>query len=126
MKYIIVLFVFFLSCKPAKNLSQEDGKVVIDETMGHNDSTIVKGNIYELSTGDKLKLSDIWLNNKRYECDTNGFFQININPGRYHVEARSFGYENYKYKLSIKKGTAVRLSFYLVPFKQKKNYKQIH
>lgn len=121
-----MIFGLFISCKPAKNISMEEGKVVITVTKENSDSTILGGNIYELSTGEKLKLSDIWINNKRYECDTNGFFQININPGTYHIEARSFGFENYKHKLSIKKGSIIMLSYYLVPFEQKKPYRQIH
>lgn len=128
MKYsyfiIISLFIFF--CWSPKCAAQDKGKVTIEKTIGNIDSTTIEGNIYELSTGDNLKLSDIWIDDKRYQCDTNGHFQLKINPGKYNIEARAFGFKNYKYKLTIKKSEILNLSFFLVPYKNEKPYKRIH
>lgn len=89
-------------------------------------NSVLEGKIMEATTGDELKLSDIWIDDKRILCDTNGVFHTEINPGKYKLEARSMGFKNYKYNLHIKKGEAVNLSFYLDPYSNDKGYKHPH
>jgi hypothetical protein len=122
--YIAVLST--ASCYTTKNSVQELGKVIIEKQSDLNSHIVLRGNIYELSTGDKLMLSDIWIGNKRYACDTNGHFQIKINSGKYIIEARAFGFKNYRHKLKIKKGDVFTLLYYLVPYKMEKPQKQMH
>jgi uncharacterized membrane protein len=120
------LIAIILSCQTLKSSAQNDGRVTSEKIKNNSDSSLIYGFISELTTGDKLKLSDIWIGNQRFECDTNGKFQIQIKPGNYKVEARSFGFKNLKHEIHIKRGESEKLMFYLIPYKDEKPYKRIH
>jgi uncharacterized membrane protein len=126
MKYIFFLtIIFILSCNTSKELINENGKLIIQK-LTSRDSSIISGNMFELQTGEKLKHSDIWVESKRFECDTSGYFKINLPSGKYEVEARSFGFNNFKHSIIIKKGEMINLQYYLVPFKSENHNKNIH
>ncbi|TAH14516.1 MAG: hypothetical protein EAZ12_00290 [Sphingobacteriia bacterium] len=127
MKCIIFLTIFLIvSCNYPKELMNENGKLVIQKHHTILDSSIITGNIFELQTGEKLKLCDIWVENRRYESDTTGYFKITLPSGKYEVEARSFGFNNFKHSIIIKKGEIVNLHYFLVPFKSQNQNNNIH
>lgn len=105
---ISFLFVF---C--ATNLPQDNGKAVVAQKTTGNSTTLIKGFIKELSTGDPLKLSDIWIADKRVVCDTTGAFSVEFVPGTHTLDARAFGFKNFKYKFQIRKGENIVVDFYL-------------
>ena len=128
MKHLSALTIvaLLLGCQSTNFAIHENGKVVMEQRKVGTDSTCIKGFIAELSTGEKLQIADIWLGNHRYDCDTNGRFNLQIKPGRYTIETRSFGFRNVKYRTSIRKGEQQSLQFFLVPYKSEKPSKQIH
>ena len=120
MRFILLI----LTISPLFGFSQQNkedkkGRIQVERLPIRNDSSQVKGSILDFFSNEKLKLCDFWINNKRYECDSSCNFSIFLNTGRYIIEARSFGYENLKYKFRIKKREQIRFDFYLVPFKNK-------
>ncbi|MBX9784845.1 MAG: tyrosyl-DNA phosphodiesterase 1 [Chitinophagaceae bacterium] len=127
MRFIIFLLVIsplFGASQPSKE--DKKGRIQVERLPFKNDSCLVTGAILDFLSNEKLKLCDFWINNKRYDCDSSCNFLIFLNPGRYIIEARSFGYENLKYKFRIKKNEQIRFRFYLFPFKSKKLQKNIH
>ncbi|WP_130855560.1 hypothetical protein [Olivibacter jilunii] len=132
MKYIQLtlvsaIFILASSCKQAKMIDNgNSARVTVNREMTESESSTVQGTILEASTGDRLKISDIWIGDRRVPCDSNGYFHAELQPGKYKLEARAMGFENLKYGLSAKKGEVYNFSFYLKPYRDKKEYKQIH
>jgi hypothetical protein len=127
MKLILLLLISL----PVLGISQvstpnKKGKIQIERLRLAKDSSIVTGVIYDYQTHEQLKLCDFWINNKRYDCDTLCNFFVFLRKGRYVIEARSFGYENFKYKFRIQENERISFKFYLVPYQNITSPKSIH
>jgi len=121
-----MVFIFFISCHQTNKLTQDEGKIIVEKKTVTKDSASIYGSILEFSTGDKLKLSDVWINNKKYSCDTNGNFQIQVKQGKYNIVARAFGFKNYVHKQPVILGEVINLLFCLVPYRNEKPAKFVH
>lgn len=125
-KILLLVLVMICACHSIQKLTTENGSVLIKKTMSNHDSTMIIGSINELSTGDHLKLSDIWFGDQRFPCDTNGNFTIQLIPGTYTIEARAMNFKNFKHVLVAKKGEVINLTYYLAAFKTNTPYYFIH
>lgn len=119
MKNILIFIscLSFFSCNTIKKTTQDSGRVIVQIEKGISDSAIIKGTVFEMTTKENIQVSDIWIGDIRYPCDTNGNFRIDLQPGKYNLLARGFSYKSYHYNLKIKKGEIINLLFYLVPVK---------
>ena len=107
----------FLSCSTLKKTKQESGKVVVQKESGNPDSSIIKGSVFDMLDKKKIQVSDIWIDDARYPCDSNGDFRISLQSGKYQLLGRGFSYKSYQYNLKIKRGDLIKVFFYLVPVK---------
>jgi uncharacterized membrane protein len=125
-EYILFLGLLVQSCHSPGKLNTESGKVIVQSQPSNNDGAGIIGSVFDFQTGKKLMLSDVWIGDERYACDSTGNFSVRLSPGKYDLEARSFGFENFKYPLSVSKGKTLNLLFYLVPFKNRVQTNPFH
>lgn len=122
MKNILILMTIaatlICSCSTSKkaNDMKQSKKVTVKKGIENIQHSVIRGQIVEASTGNKIGLSDIWVDNKKIQCDSNGVFQVKLNPGKHQLVARAMGFNNYSYKLTTKRGEVYNLVFFLDPY----------
>jgi ribosomal protein L30/L7E len=58
-------------------------------------------------------ISDVWLNNHRYDCDSAGRVKIAVKPGKIELTARSLGLKSISHTADVKKGELMIIKYYL-------------
>ena len=100
-----------------KKAKQDSGRVIVQKEKGNPDLAIIEGSVFDIPGKEKIQISDIWIGDVRYPCDSNGDFSISLQPGKYQLLARGFSYKSYQYNLKIKRGDLIKIFFYLMPVK---------
>lgn len=118
MKYILLTGLLAIaSCSSTGKLTAGNGKVIVQREDANGETVNVTCTMFDAQNSHTLILSDVWIGEERFGGDSSGTVRLSLKPGRYQMEARSFGFENYKYALSVKRGKKTGLLFYLVPYK---------
>jgi len=77
---------------------------------------LLRGNVYEKSTGEPIGFVNVSISGTSYGADTNneGFFSIpDIPPGTYEVTASYLGYEDYTFQIVVNAGAIMYKAVYL-------------
>lgn len=84
--------------------------------FGQRPSGIIKGFVYEKSSGEPVLFCNVYLNGTNYgtSTDINGYFVLsNIKDGDYELMIKYVGYDNYEESVSVTNGGVKSLKIYL-------------
>lgn len=88
-----------------QKLKNTDSSYLDIEVLGANANK-------HLQSPSHFEVSDVWLNNYRYKCDSTGHVKIRVEPGRYELTARCLGLKNISNIADVKKGEVLIIKYY--------------
>ena len=109
--------------------NRADGYYLVKKhKSGNSDSAYLDIEVLQAYPGKHSKLhrycriSDVWLNDYRYGCDSAGRVTIAVKPGNIELTARSLGFKSISHTANVKKGEIIVIKYFLSYFK---NYERI-
>ena len=104
--------------------NRADGYYLVKKhKSGNSDSAYLDIEVLQAYPGKYSKLhpncriSDVWLNDYRYGCDSAGRVNIAVKPGNMELTARSLGLKSISHTANVKKGEIIVIQYYLSYFK---------